>query len=137
MDAKMESEWKHGVCRDLVLESADDAILESRSRLCKEVLVETVLTGAWEVLEVKRIVKEATNGGLMEKVETELRMIREERECVRMIMMEEEAQSRRMEKVDRLKKTWLLKMNARKYQRMVIMMEGMTVEDIEMDMEWN
>ena len=82
------------------------------------------------------IVKEATNGGLMEKVETELRMIREERECVRMIMMEEEAQSRRMEKVDRLKKAWLLKMNARKYQRMVIMMEGMTVEDIEMDMEW-
>ena len=78
--------------------------------------------------------KEATNGGLMEKVEAELKMIREERECVRMIMMEEKAQSRRMEKVDRLKKAWLLKMNT-KYQRMVIMMEGMTVEDIEMDME--
>ena len=44
------------------------------------------------VLEVKRIVKEATNGGLMEKVETELRMIRKERESVRMILMEEEAQ---------------------------------------------
>ena len=90
------------------------------------------MTGAWEVLEVKRIMKEATNGGLMEKVEAELKMIREERECVRMIMMEEKAQSRRMEKVDRLKKAWLLKMNARKFQRMGIMMEGMTVEDIEM-----
>jgi hypothetical protein len=131
-----KSEWKHGVWRDLVLESADDAILESRSRLCKEVLAETVMTGAWEVLEVKRIVKEATNGGLLEKAETELRMSREERECVRIIMMEEEAQSRKMEKIDRLKKAWLLKMNAMKYQRMVIMMEEMTVEDMAMDMEW-
>ena len=69
----------------------------------------------------------------MEKVEAELRMIREERECVRMIMMEEEAQSRKMEKIDRLKKAWLLKMNARKYQRMVIMMEEKTVEDMAMD----
>ena len=118
-DAKMESEWRQGICRGLVLESVDDAILESRSRLCKEMLVETVLTAAWEVLEVKRIVKEATNGGLLEKVETELRMIRKERECVRMIMLEEEAQSKRLEKVDRLTKAWLLKMNAMKYQRMV------------------
>ena len=38
-DAKMESEWRQVTCRDLVLESADDAILESRSRLRKEVLV--------------------------------------------------------------------------------------------------
>ena len=67
-DATMESEWRQQACRDLVLESADDAILESRNRLCRELLVETVLTGAWEVPEVKRIVKEAKDGGLMEKV---------------------------------------------------------------------
>ena len=52
----MESEWRQVTCRDLVLESADDAKLMSRSRLCKEVLVDTVLTGAWEVLEVRRMV---------------------------------------------------------------------------------
>ena len=48
--------------------------------------------------------KDAKDGGLMEKVEADLRMIREERECVLGIIQEEEAQSRRMEKVDRLKR---------------------------------
>ena len=135
-DATLESEWRQQACWDLVLESADDAILESRNRLCKEVLVETVLTGAWEALEVRRIVKEAKDGGLMEEVEADLRMIREERECILMLVKEEQAQTRRLEKVDRLKRAWQLKMNAKKYQRMIILMEGMKLEDIEMEMEW-
>jgi hypothetical protein len=78
----MESEWRQQACRDLVLESVDNAIMKSRHSLCKELLEETILTGAWEVLEVKRIVKDAKDGGLMDKVEADLRMIREERECV-------------------------------------------------------
>ena len=52
-DATLGSEWRQQACWDLVQESADDAILESRHSLCKELLEETILTGAWEVLEVK------------------------------------------------------------------------------------
>ena len=72
----------------------------------------------------------------MERVEADLRMDREERECVSKILAEEEMQSKRMEKVDRLKRAWQLKVNAQKYQRMVTMIEGITVDDMRMEMEW-
>ena len=43
--------------------------------------METIVTGAWEALEVRRIVKDAKEGGVerMESVEAELRSKREER----------------------------------------------------------
>jgi hypothetical protein len=72
----------------------------------------------------------------MERVEADLGMDREEGECVRQIFAEEELQSKRMEKVDRLKRAWQLKMNARRFQRMVTMMVGLTVDYMGMEMEW-
>ena len=41
-----------------------------------------------------------------------------------------------MEKMSKLKRAWHLKMNAKRYQRMVQMMEGMSVRDMEMDVDW-
>ena len=41
-----------------------------------------------------------------------------------------------MEKVYRLRRARQLKMNDKKYQKMVILMEGMMVEDINMEIEW-
>ena len=65
----------------------------------------------------------------MESVEAELRIKREERECILSIIAEDEEQSKRMEKMSRLKRAWQLKMNSKRYQRMVQIMEEMSVWD--------
>ena len=103
-----------GGCSDRVrMEAADlqdhhdggAAVLESRWRLCRQVMVETVLERCWETLEVSRMIKEVEDGGVerMEKVETHLRGLREDGEAMMEILAEEEARSRRMEKTERLK----------------------------------
>ena len=67
----------------------------------------------------------------MELIETELRNEREEN-----IIAEEEETSRRLEKMSRLKRAWQLKMEAGKYQRMIAIMEQMSVGDMEMEVDW-
>ena len=45
-DAMMESDGRQQACRDLVMESVENAMMESRRRLCKELMMETIVTGA-------------------------------------------------------------------------------------------
>ena len=40
------------------------ALKESRQRLCKKILLETVVCSSWQSLEVRRIVRETKEGGL-------------------------------------------------------------------------
>ena len=103
----MESEWRQQACRDLVMEAVENAMMESRRRVCKQVTMETIVIGAWEALEVRRIVKNAKEGGVerMESVEAELRSKREERECILSIIAEED-ESKRMEKLKMNSKRW-------------------------------
>ena len=84
-DAVMESDWRQQACKDLVMESVENAMMESRRRLYKELRMETIVTGAWDALEVRRIVKDAKDGGVerMERVEADLRMDIEERDIGR------------------------------------------------------
>ena len=93
---------------------------------------------SWETLEVRSIVNYARAGEAerMTAIETNLRMEREERECFLSILAEEEARSKRIEKMERLKKAWQLKVKAVRYQSMVLMMEGMSLQEMEMEMDW-
>ena len=99
---------------------------------------ETVLERCWESFEISRIVKEVKEGGMerMNKVEARLRDQREDRETVMVILAEEEARSWRIEKTERLQKAWKLKMEERKYQRMIAMMKELSVTDMEMEMDF-
>ena len=93
-----------------------------------------MLERSWESLEITRIVNEVKDGGMerMNKVEARLRDQREDRETVMVILAEEEARSRRIEKTERLQKAWKLKIEQRKYQRMIAMMKELSVTDMEM-----
>ena len=53
----------------------EEALLESRMRLCRQMVEETVLERSWESLEITRIVNEVKDGGMerMNKVEAKLR----------------------------------------------------------------
>ena len=52
------------------------------------------------------------------------------------IIAEDAAWNRRMEKTDRLKKAWKLSMEHKKCQRMIMMMETLSMLEMEMEMDW-
>ena len=137
-DAMMELRWRQQTCRDIVVAMVEDAVLESRMKLCRQILEETVLERSWESLEITRILNEVKDGGRerMNKVEANLRDQREEMEAALVILAEKDAILRRIEKTDRLQKAWRLKMDYRKCQRMISMMEELSVTDLEMEMDW-
>jgi hypothetical protein len=79
--------------------------------------------------------KEAEVGGMptMERIETQLR---EDEEMLVQAKSEDAAMTKRMEKQDRLKKAWKLTLEQRKFQRMMEMMETLSVLELDMEMEW-
>ena len=87
-DAMMESEWRQQACMEVVIDVMEGAVMESRLKMCKQLMLETVISNSWESLEVRRIVRETKEGGVdrMEMIESELRMEREERKCVSTIL---------------------------------------------------
>ena len=60
--------------------------------------------------------------------------LREDEEILVKAIAEDAARTRRMEKMERLKKAWKLTMEHRKCQKMIMMMETLSV--LEMEMEW-
>ena len=110
---------------------------ESRQRLCKQILLETVVCSSCQSLEVRRIVRETKEGGLyrMEHVESVLRMEREERECIAAMLEEERCLANRLRKKERLQRAWRLGVEAKKYARMISILEELSVDDMEMEVE--
>ena len=49
---------------------------------------------------------------------------------------EDAAMTRRMEKTERLKKAWKLSMEHRKCQKMIMMMETLSMLEMKMEMDW-
>ena len=80
--------------------------MESRLKMCKQLMLETLIINSWESLEVSRIVRETKEGGVdgMEMIEFELRMEREERKCVSAMLEEERCLAKRLEKKERLQR---------------------------------
>ena len=80
---------------------------------------------------------EVEEGGMvrMNQVELERRDNREEREAVMAILAEEEARSRRLQKKERVQRAWSKSMDAKKYHRMVTMMEELALMHEEMDID--
>jgi hypothetical protein len=98
--AVLEADWRQQACMDLVMDMLEGAVKESRQRMCKQIIVESVVCSSWQSLEVRRLVRETKEGGLdrMEQVESELRMEREERECVAALLEEERCIGNRLRK---------------------------------------
>ena len=115
----------------------EGAMMESRQTMCKQMLLETVVCSSWQSLEVRRIVRETKEGGLdrMEQVESELRMEREERECIAAMLEEERCLENRLREKERLQRAWRLGVEAKKYARMISMLEELSVDDMEMEVE--
>jgi hypothetical protein len=137
-EAVLESEWREECSMSLVLEMVEDAVTASRERMCRSVLEESVLEVCWEALEVTRIIKEVEVGGMtrIEKVETQLRGLREDEETLLQAISEDAARTKRMEKTERLKRAWKLTMEHRKCQMMIQMMGTLSVLELDMEMEW-
>ena len=115
-------------------------VMESGQKMCEKITIDMVVAKSWESLEFRRIIKEVEDLGTvrMNQVELELKDRREEREAIVAILLEEEARSRRLQKKERVQKAWSKSMEARKYLRMVTMMdelaimhEEMAIDDIE------
>ena len=135
--AALESEWRQQTCMEVLMDVMEGAVMESRLKMCKQLMLETVIGSSWESLEVRRILRETKEGGVdrMERIESELRMKREERECVSAMLEEERCLARRLEKKERLQRAWRLGMEAKRYVRMVRMLEELSVCDMEMEVE--
>ena len=60
---------------ELVMDLMEGAVMESRLKMCKQLMLETLIINSWESLEVSRIVRETKEGGVdrMEMIESELR----------------------------------------------------------------
>ena len=90
-----------------------------------------------ESLEVRRLLRETKEGGVerLEMLENALRTEREERECVSAMLEEERCLAKRLEKKERLQRALRLGMEAKRYARMIRMLEELSVDDMEMEME--
>ena len=107
-EAILEAEWRQHSCTELVMEMVEAAVMESRLKLCKELILETVISDSWECLEVNRLVRETKEGGVerMIKMEDALRMDREERECTAAMLEEERCLELRLIKKERIQRAW-------------------------------
>ena len=65
-----------------------------------------------------------------------MRGSREDEEALVQAIAEDAARTRRMEKSERLKKAWKLSMEHRKCQKMIMMMETLSMLEMEMEMDW-
>ena len=133
----MEAEWNQQLCAELMLEVVEVAVLESRMKICKELIMETVISDSWEVLEVNRLMRETKEGGVdrLVRLEDALRMEREDRECTAAMVEEDRCLALRLKKKDRIKEAWRLSMEAKKFERMTRMLEELTIDDMEMEVE--
>ena len=61
------------ICRGMVDEMITNTIRSSRTRICKEILEETLVEGSWELLDVARLVKKIREGGAKRKEVAERR----------------------------------------------------------------
>ena len=106
--------------------------MKSRMKLCKEMFLETVIADSWESLEVRRLMKETNEGGVerQEMLESALRTEREERKCVSAMLEEERCLAMRLEKKERLQRAWRFGMEAKRYARMIRMLEELSVDDM-------
>ena len=48
----VEAEWRQQSCIELVLDVVEGAVMESRMKVCKQMVLETVIADSWESLEV-------------------------------------------------------------------------------------
>ena len=108
----------------LVMEMMEAAMLESRMKLCREVVLEVIVTYSWECLEVNRLLRETKEGGLERQIRIEdaLRLEREEREWTAAMLEEERCLALRLKKKERIQKAWRLSMEAKKLARMTEML---------------
>ena len=81
-------------------------MMESRMKLCKELVLETVVTDGWEYLEVNRLMRETKEGGVERLVmlEDALSMEREDRECAAAMLEEEKCLALKLRKKERIQK---------------------------------
>ena len=130
--AVVEAEWRQQLCTELVLDMVEGAVMKSRMKLCKEMFLETVIADSWELLEVRRLLRETKEGGVerLEMLENALRTERGERECVSAMLEEERCLAKRLEKKERLQRALRLGMEAKRYARMIRMLEELSVDDM-------
>jgi hypothetical protein len=78
--------------------------------------------------------RETKEGGVerLEMLENALKM---ERECISAMLEEERCLAKRLEKKERLQRAWRLGMEAKRYARMIRMLEELSVDDMEMEVE--
>ena len=53
----VEAEWRQQACMELVMDVMEGAVKESRQRMCKQIIVESVVCSSWQSLEVRRLRK--------------------------------------------------------------------------------
>jgi hypothetical protein len=125
------------LCKGLVMEMVDSAVVESERMVCSSWLNSTLLDKCWNTLEERRIMRELLEGGevIRKGVETGLRNIREGEEAEISLLLEEEAMLRRHEKVERLKLAWKSKMELKKYEGMMKELSKLSLDDLDRDME--
>jgi hypothetical protein len=125
------------LCKRLVMELVDSAVMESEMMICSNWLNSTLLDKCWSTLEERRIMFERREGdeGTRRGVEICLRNIREGEEAEVALLLEEEAMLRRHEKVKRLRLAWKRKMELTKYEGMMKELSKLSLEDLDRDME--
>jgi hypothetical protein len=80
--------------------------------------------------------RETKGGGLeRQRIEDALRLEREEREWTAAMLEEERCLALRLKKKERIQKAWRLSMEAKKLARMTRMLEKLSMEDMEMEVE--
>ena len=137
-DRLRQLEWAaQMLCKGLVMEMVDSAVVESERMVCSSWLNSTLLDMCWNTLEERRIMIELLEGGedIRKGVETGLRNIREGEEAELALQVEEEAMLRGHEKVERLILASKRKMELKKYEGMMKELFKLSLDDLDKDME--
>jgi hypothetical protein len=110
---------------------------ESERRVYMDWVNTPLLDKCWSTLEYGRMMGDILGwrDDLRREIETDLRKIREGKEFELVMLMEEEAMTKRHEKVDRFRLAWHKKKEHQKYERMKKELSKVTLEELDEDMD--
>ena len=132
-----KKQWEtRSLCRAVLVGMMDKAVESSEEKYCTD-MVSGLVEDAWIEICTRRIVEEIweSEDSIRREVEKRLDERREEEESMLMMLAMEEDKRKRLERVEMLRKILMKKMTAQKLRTVLQMLQGLTLEELEMEVE--
>ena len=136
VEMKMMAWVSTKLCRSVVMEVVNNAVKRVDNQHLSRIVAD-MMDEAWRRMEVNRLVDEVTDGDgeIRRRVEKILSSKRAEEMELLENVERAEAKQRRIERITLVKKIWSKKMEAKNLRTMLRMLDKLSLEDLEMEVD--